>query len=130
VIVLDASAAVEFLLGTKLGTSVKTRIRGNEETLHAPHVLDLEVASALRRLVRHGEVRAARARAALDDLVRVPVTRYPHAVFLQRIWELRANASVYDAAYLALGEALSATVVTCDSRVAGIPGHAAIVEVL
>ena len=129
-IVIDASATVEFLLGTEPGERVGARISSVDETLHAPHLLDLEVANALRRWVRQGSVTATRAQAALADLHDMSVIRYPHDIFLPRIWELRWNASAYDAAYLILGESLSAPVVTCDSRVAGIPGHRAMVEVI
>jgi predicted nucleic acid-binding protein len=129
-IVLDASAALEFLLGTDAGIRVGDRVGQPDETLHAPHLLDLEVANALRRWVLQGRVSVGRARAALDDLRDLPVIRYPHDILLPRIWELHSNASAYDAAYLILGETLASPVVTCDARVAGIPGHRAAVEVV
>jgi predicted nucleic acid-binding protein len=129
-IVIDASAVVEFLLGTAVGERVAARISSNQESLHVPHLLDVEVASALRRWVLQGRLPATRAQAALDDLRDVPLIRYPHDIVLPRIWELRANASAYDAAYLILGETLPAPVITCDARMAGIPGHDAIVEVM
>jgi predicted nucleic acid-binding protein len=127
-IVLDASAAVELLLGTERGARVRQRI--GSDSLHCPHVLDLEVASALRRWVRQERISASRAHAALEDLIALPRMHYPHDLLLRRIWELRDNASVYDAAYLVLGEMLWAPVVTCDARVAGIPSHLATVEVI
>jgi predicted nucleic acid-binding protein len=129
-IVLDASATVEFLLGTETGGRVGERIGRARESLHAPHLLDLEVANALRRWVRQGKITSARARGALDDLQALVVIRYPHDLFLQRIWALREIASAYDAAYIVLGETLDAPVVTCDARVAGIPGHDAAIEVI
>jgi predicted nucleic acid-binding protein len=129
VIVLDASAAVEFLLGTPSGEQVATRIARPGETLHAPHLVDVEVANALRRWVLHGRLTAERGREALEDLQDLVMARYPHGLFLARIWELRSHASAYDAAYLALAEALEAPVVSCDRRAAGIPGHRAAVEV-
>lgn len=128
-IVIDASATLEFLLGTDAGERVGARITAAAETLHAPHLLDLEVANALRRWVRQGRVPATRAQAALADLRDMIVIRYPHDVFLTRIWELRSHASAYAAAYLVLGETLSAPIVTCDARMAEAPGHRAIVEV-
>lgn len=129
-IVLDASAALELLLGTETGSRVGDRLGGPGETLHAPHLLDLEVANALRRWVLQGRLSAHRARAALDDFRDLAVVRYPHDILLPRIWELQSNASAYDAAYLVLGETLPAPLVTCDARVAGIPGHGTAVEVV
>ena len=129
-IVLDASAALELLLGSVQGARVRERIIGADETLHAPHLLDVELANATRRWVLQGRISASRGRALLDDLRATPLTRYPHDFLLSRIWELRGNASAYDAAYIVLGEVLSAPVLTCDARLAGIPGHAAVVEVI
>lgn len=128
-IVLDASAAVEFLLGTSSGESIAARISRPGETLHAPHLIDVEVTNALRRWVLLGRLSAVRAGEALDDFRDLVLARYPHDVLLGRIWELRSNASAYDGAYLALAEALEAPLISCDRRVAGIPGHQASVEV-
>lgn len=127
-IVLDASAAVEFVLGTPSGEQVGARIARSGETLHAPHLIDIEVANVLRRWVGHGHVTAERAWEALADLQDLTMVRYPHGVLLDRIWELRSNASAYDATYLSLAEVLDAPLVTCDRRVAGIPEHRAVVE--
>jgi predicted nucleic acid-binding protein len=130
VIVIDASATVEFLLGTEAGRRVGARITSPGETLHAPHLLDLEVANALRRWVRQKRIPLARAQAAMEDFQDLLVFRYPHDVLLPRIWDLHRNASAYDAAYIVLSEALPAPLVTCDVRLAGIPGHRAVVEVV
>lgn len=127
-IVLDASAAVEFVLGTPSGEQVGARIARPGEALHAPHLIDIEVANVLRRWVRHGQVTAERGWQAVADLQDLVVMRCPHGVLLERIWELRSNASAYDAAYLALAEVLDAPLVTCDRRIVGIPGHRAAVE--
>jgi len=129
VIVVDASALLEVLLGTGASAMVEARLFGGG-TLHAPHVLDLEVAQVLRRYERAGSLDAWRARQALDDLAAFRIERYAHDLFLPRVWSLRANATAYDACYLALAEALEAPLLTSDRRLAGIPGHRAAVEVI
>jgi predicted nucleic acid-binding protein len=116
VIVLDASAAIDWLLQTAVGQQIEKRIYSRGESLHAPHLLDLEVAQVLRRLVREAAVSAPRADQAILDLLDLRITRYPHFVFLPRIWRLKHNFSAYDAAYLALAEKLDATLLTRDSR--------------
>jgi predicted nucleic acid-binding protein len=118
VIVLDASAAIDWLLQTTVGQQIDSRIYSRGESLHAPHLLDLEVAQVLRRLVREAAVSAPRADQAIQDLLDLRVTRYPHFVFLPRIWRLRDNFSAYDAAYVALTERLGATLLTRDARLA------------
>jgi len=118
VIVLDASAAIDWLLQTAVGEQIEKRIFSRGETLHAPHLLDLEVAQVLRRLVREAAVSAPRVDQAIQDLLDLRVTRYPHFVFLPNIWRLRHNLSAYDAAYVALTEKLGATLVTRDARLA------------
>jgi predicted nucleic acid-binding protein len=116
VIVLDASAAVEWLLQTAVGQEIQERIYSRAESLHAPHLLDLEVAQVLRRLVREGAVSAPRADQAIQDLFDLRVTRYPHFVFLSHIWRLRDNFSAYDAVYVALTVKLGGTLITRDRR--------------
>ncbi len=128
-IVLDASAAVELLLGTASGRAIAARIAPRSQTLNAPHLIDIEVAHALRRYVQLGQLTTARARQALDDFCGLDVERFAHEPLLPRIWALRSNASAYDAAYLALAEALSASVVTHDAKLSTIPGVRAAVEV-
>ncbi|HEX6693476.1 MAG TPA: type II toxin-antitoxin system VapC family toxin [Longimicrobiales bacterium] len=125
---MDASALLEVLLQTDASTAVEARLFSGA-TLHAPHLLDLEVAQVLRRYERAGVLTALRAREALDDLGAFRIERYPHHLFLSRIWALRGNATAYDACYLALAEALEAPLLTMDRRLAGVPGHAAMVEV-
>lgn len=129
-IVVDASAVLETLLRTEAAAAVEARLFAPGEMLASPHLLDLEVAQVLRRYAAAGEITPARGRAALDDLADLPLERYPHDLLLPRIWALRANLTAYDAAYVALAEALDAPLLTCDRRLAGAAGHRARVEVI
>jgi len=130
VIVLDASAAIEMLRRSDVGWNLLRRLEDPAETLHAPHLLSVEVAQVLRRLAASGSLSARRAREAVDDLVALDMARYDHEPFLARMWELRDNLTAYDASYVALAEALDATLVTLDERLANAPGHRAQVELL
>ena len=127
--VVDASAMVELLLQTPLGSRVEARLLG-EPGLHAPHLLDVEVLQALRRLARGGEVSDSRAEEAIADLADFGVLRHPHDLFLRRAWELRGNLTAYDAMYVALAEALAAPLLTCDAPLGAAPGHSASIEVI
>lgn len=129
-IVLDASAVVEILLQSKVGASVAARLLASESSLHAPYLLDVEVAQVLRRYVLRGEVQPARAQQALQVLADFPIERYSHQSLLPRIWTLRQNLTAYDAAYVALTEVLGATLLTRDGRISRAPGHSARVEVV
>jgi predicted nucleic acid-binding protein len=128
VIVLDASAVVDWVLLTTAGQHIDKRIFSRHESLHAPHLLDLEVTQALRRLEREGTVSARRAAQAVDDLLILRIIRYPHLVLLPWIWQHRHNLSAYDAAYVALAEKLAAPLITRDSRLASSSGHTVVVE--
>ncbi|MCI0342387.1 MAG: type II toxin-antitoxin system VapC family toxin [Planctomycetales bacterium] len=129
-IVADASAIVEWLLNGPAAVALAARFTRRGETIHVPHLLDLEAAQAFRRLVRTGEVTETAAREALSDLASRAIVRYPHTDHLPRIWELRANLTAYDAAYVALAETLRAPLVTLDGRLASAPGHRAIIQVV
>lgn len=129
-IVLDASAAIEWLLQSPAGLKIEDRIFSPVESLHGPHLLDVEVAQVLRRYVRNKTISAQRAEEALEDLAEMPLSRYPHDMLLPRIWELRETLTAYDAAYVVLAELLGAALVTCDSKIASAPGHRAKVEVI
>jgi predicted nucleic acid-binding protein len=131
VIVLDASAAVEWLLQSEKAEAIESRAFAKATSQwHAPHLLDIEVAQAMRRLTAAKVVSAARARQALDDLADLPMVRYPHDWLLDRIWQLRSNLTASDAAYVALAEALDVPLITCDSRIKRASGHTARVEVI
>jgi predicted nucleic acid-binding protein len=127
-IVLDASATIEWLLQSSAGQLIDIRIRSRKETLHAPHLLDVEAVQVLRRLTWQGLISVQRADTALQDLCDLRIVRYPHFLLLPRVWQLRHNLSAYDAAYVALAEQLGASLVTRDRRLAAAAGHMAIIE--
>ena len=129
-IVLDASALVDFLLHTPAGDEVAARIADPALGLHVPHLADIEVVRALRRYERAGEIDAATATEALDDLHALDLQRHAHEPLLDRVWALRANLSAYDAVYVALAEVLDTIVLTCDGRLGRAPGLANRVEVI
>lgn len=129
-IVADASALLEVLLNTPAAERVARRLFSRAETLHAPHLVDLEVAQVLRRYLAQRLMTEQRAVEAIQDLLDLPLERYPHDLLLSRIWELQGNLTAYDAAYVALAEALSAPLVTRDARLGRARGHRAEVEVL
>jgi predicted nucleic acid-binding protein len=130
VIVVDASALLELLLQTELGIRVEARLFEDGDELHAPHLLDVEVVQALRRLARSAEISATRADEAIADLTDLDLHRHAHLDLLGRAWTLRENITAYDAMYVALAEALGAPMVTCDSPLAKAPGHRARIEVI
>jgi predicted nucleic acid-binding protein len=127
-IVLDASAAIDWLTQSVAGQLIEERIFSGNETLHAPHLLDLEVTQVLRRLAYQGTVSDQRAEVAIQDLLNFQIVRYPHFVLLPRVWQLRHNLSAYDAAYVALAEMLGARLITRDTRLAASSGHTAHIE--
>lgn len=118
------------LLNTPASGKVTERLFAGNDTLHAPHVIDLEVAQVLCRYTHSGEMDAQRSEQALEDLADLAINRYPHDLFLFRIWAFRHNLTAYDAAYVALAEALDAPLITRDGSLARAPGHRARVEII
>ena len=126
--VLDASGAVELLLNTAPGRRLAARLANEDEIVHVPHLIDLEIAQVLRRYALHGALDDRAGAMALQRWRELDVERYPHEPLLGRVWQLRANVSAYDAIYVALAEALSTALVTGDRRLAGVPGLMVAVE--
>jgi predicted nucleic acid-binding protein len=130
-IVIDSSALLPGLLDRQRSHGALLReVLQRDDDLNAPHLLDLEMIQALRRLVRRAEITSEQAVAALDGLASLPLERYPHEAFIGRIWELRDSLSAYDAAYVALAEILGARLLTADRRLAAAPGVNCVVEVV
>ena len=84
----------------------------------APDLVDVETVSVLRRRWLQGDLTHERFRSAIDDLLALPITRFPTGALMPRAFELRANVTAYDACYVALAEALECTLVTSDQRLA------------
>ncbi len=127
-IVVDASALTAALLQTPQGLA--ERLFAHDVQLHVPHLIDIELTSAFRKLVAVNRLSAQRAEQALRDFQSLELVRYPHAPLLLRVWVLRSNLTPYDAAYVALAELLDMPLLTRDRRLANAPGHAAKVEVV
>lgn len=128
-IVVDASAIFEVLLSTPAGRRISQRIADPEISLHAPHLLDIEVTQILRRFVLRNQVARDQAKTALEFLLQLDIQRYEHQQLLSRIWKLRHRVTAYDAAYVALAEVLDAPVITMDRRLANTPGLSVSFEV-
>jgi predicted nucleic acid-binding protein len=132
-LVIDANAATDLLLARPSAEAIAAHISQRGLDLHAPHLIDVEIVSAVRGLVASGDAAAERGEEAIADLLDLPLARYPHDILLPRIWELRDNFSAYDATYVALAEGLSdegVALLTTDGRLArAVHAHSA-VEVL
>ena len=120
-IVVDTSAVIAALAGRPSPEGLVERLRADGD-LHAPHLIDIEVLHALRGLVERRELTGDSAQDVRSDFADLRITRYPHEPLADRIWALRKNVTAYDAAFVALGEALAVPLVTCDGRLARAPG--------
>src|ERR1700750_490313 len=129
-IVVDASALVEVLLRTPAAGAVQRQLFDAQETLHAPYLVDVEVAQALRLYGAIGALDPELGRQALVELADLPMRRYPHNFLLPRVWELRNNLTAYDAVYVALAEALDAPLLTRDRRLPNAARHEARVAIV
>jgi predicted nucleic acid-binding protein len=130
VIVLDASAAIAWLVQDQAATAVEERLFAAGQAIHAPCFIDVEVAQVMRKYVATQRATEYRAQEALRILLELPMMRHSHEDLLWRIWDLRGNLTAYDAAYVALAESLDATLLTCDAKLLTASGHYARVEVV
>jgi predicted nucleic acid-binding protein len=128
VIVLDASALIELLVGTAAGRRIARRLGDPRVSLHIPQLAYIEVLQVLRRYVASREITPADADAAIEDLQALDLEPHDHEPFLDRVWDLRDNFSAYDAVYVALAQALGAVILTCDRKLASAPAARGFVE--
>lgn len=126
-LVVDTSAVLSALVAARPADGLNARL-GSGGELNAPHLIDVEVLNALRRLVRHGALGIDRANDARTDFAALSLTRFPHEPLSERIWALRDNLTAYDAAFAALAETLAIPLVTCDRALAEAPAVRADVE--
>jgi predicted nucleic acid-binding protein len=130
VLVADASSVLELLLRTPAAARVAARLLDAKETVQVPHLLDVEVAQALRRYVLARALSPAEGAQALHELAALPLQRHAHLLLLERAFALRASVTVYDGIYVALAEALACPLVTRDGKLARAQGHRARIELL
>jgi predicted nucleic acid-binding protein len=126
-IVLDASVVVEVLTNGALADAIRDDLAGGDESFIVPHLIDVEVVSAIRRMMAGQRAETHRSNQFLAGLAALPAERYAHTPLLGRIWELRNNFTAYDAVYIALAEAMNAVLYTCDAKLS--KGHRARVVV-
>ncbi len=121
-LVLDASVVVDLLLDREPYSSEIARQLRRARVLTAPHLLDVEVTQVLRRFMLKGELTPHRAQQAIQDLLDLPIQRYPHSQLMQRAFQLADNLTIYDAVYVVLAEVLGATLLTRDKAMMNTPG--------
>lgn len=128
-IVVDASAIVDLVSDRRGAEEFRARLLADDD-LHAPHLVDVEVTAALRRLVANGDLSGDRASDALFDASDLPITHYPHGPLIERAWQLRGHLTIADGVYVALAELLDAPLLTSDARLARAGGHEATIELV
>ena len=126
-LVVDTSAVLHALVASAPSPELLDLL-GTDRDLQAPHLIDVELLHALRRLWLSGELSEERAEDLRTDYRDLALVRWPHDVLADRVWELRHNLTAYDATFVALAEALGAPLVTCDGRLSTAPGHGASVR--
>lgn len=126
-IVVDTSALIAALAGMPDVSNLRSRL-GSDGDLHAPHLVDVEFQHALRRLVTTRAISQERAAGVRQDFADLAIMRYPHMALADRMWELRANVTAYDAAFVVLAETLDVPLITCDGRLSRSSGHRATIE--
>jgi predicted nucleic acid-binding protein len=129
-IVVDASCLLELLLNSPRAKRIFEALNDHTDEISAPSLIDVEVCHVLRRYVMLKVVSAHRGKEAVEELAEFPMERFPHAVLLSRMWQLRNNLTAYDAAYVALAEVLECVLLTCDGRLASTRGHRAAIELI
>lgn len=129
-IVIDASALLELVTRSPLHPQVVRLIGRPGESLHAPHLVDVEVSHVLRKLVHRNQLTDEEASRALSYHLDLDIERWEHEALLPRIWKHRDNLTAYDACYVALAEVLHAPLVTCDGALASSTGHEARIELV
>jgi len=122
-IVLDASVVVELLTNGTMADAIRKELAGCDDSFLVPHLIDIEVVSALRRLAGGKQIDAHRSAEFLAGLAALPAERYAHTPLIGRIWELRHSFTAYDATYIALAEATDSVLYTCDEKLRS--GHRA-----
>lgn len=128
-IVVDASCLLELLLN-RPGAKKVLQVLADHDEFCAPGLIDVEVCHVLRRYALLKQISAQRGKEAVEDLADFPLERYPHTLLVKRVWQLRNNLTAYDAAYVALAEALDVALVTCDQKLGTVKGHRATVQIV
>jgi predicted nucleic acid-binding protein len=127
-LVVDAGCLFEALIGTPVGQVVKRHLAADDDHA-APHMVDVETMNVIRKYHLDGRLDETAARQAVEDLELWPGERFAHTRLIPRAWELRNNVRGWDAFYVALAEALDATLLTLDERLSRALGPRCRIEV-
>jgi predicted nucleic acid-binding protein len=129
-VVVDASTVIELLSGATSAVAIDERLRNEKTDIHAPHLIDLEVAHAFRHAFLGGRITDEDGQRMFAEFDTLAIVRHSHLQLLGRIWALRQNLSAYDAAYVALAERLDVPLLTLDARLSRSSGHTARIELV